>query len=452
MSNSNNLLNKKTACFNNKNQPTCKYCLSEQIDEINDPLLPICKCIGSVSLVHFLCLKKWVEAKIEIRKSSCIDLFAYKKLSCEICHCEIPRRFVINSNKKIYDLILPEETEEKYILLESNNIEENDGYTYLYMIKFINHTLTIGRSKENHITIKDSSISKLHATFTFDKDKIYLRDEYSCRGTYVKINTKIQIFPYCPITIYNQTNKIRINYLLEKTFMSFITCKKVKTAHYNYNNFSIMNKKTQYYPYFEYDINDYCTTPVVDNELSEISKPLKKGCSIMTIHEIEDEYCNSSSKREKNKSISNISNSKNMNCFPSDLEDTSCKNSKFDSNKVLEIDSFSQEAKSDFNQEIKRISIRTDKLLIEKSPKRIVNNSDRRNSNKLLSPRKKKQSYTSDDLSVIVGNNSHTKNNCINLENIYFSCSIDKSENFKIKKTKTFKNSPRQLHCIPHQS
>lgn len=41
---------------------SCRFCFGEEDTEFN-PLISPCKCLGSVHLIHFMCLKTWLSRK-----------------------------------------------------------------------------------------------------------------------------------------------------------------------------------------------------------------------------------------------------------------------------------------------------------------------------------------------------------------------------------------------------
>ena len=69
----------------------CKICLSNHEDDEN-PLINLCKCTGSISCLHFLCLKKWMETKLNIKENEKKTVTSYnmKSFNCEICKTPYP--------------------------------------------------------------------------------------------------------------------------------------------------------------------------------------------------------------------------------------------------------------------------------------------------------------------------------------------------------------------------
>ncbi len=69
----------------------CKICLSN-FEEEENPLINLCKCTGSISCLHYLCLKKWMETKLNIKENDKKTVTSYnmKSFNCEICKTPYP--------------------------------------------------------------------------------------------------------------------------------------------------------------------------------------------------------------------------------------------------------------------------------------------------------------------------------------------------------------------------
>ena len=50
------------ALANNQDDKTCRICL-EEAEELRNPLITPCKCIGSVRFIHMNCLREWLVSK-----------------------------------------------------------------------------------------------------------------------------------------------------------------------------------------------------------------------------------------------------------------------------------------------------------------------------------------------------------------------------------------------------
>jgi hypothetical protein len=79
-----------------KSLPICRICLSEQDDDIKNPLISPCKCCGTMSTVHARCLRSWLDSKKETRETDSTSSFQWTIIRCELCHTVYPREFLID--------------------------------------------------------------------------------------------------------------------------------------------------------------------------------------------------------------------------------------------------------------------------------------------------------------------------------------------------------------------
>jgi len=78
---------------------TCKICF-ENDEEINKTtklknlMISVCNCKGTLQYIHFECLSKWIESKldckIEYQTPICFKIIL-KNYYCELCKAELPR-------------------------------------------------------------------------------------------------------------------------------------------------------------------------------------------------------------------------------------------------------------------------------------------------------------------------------------------------------------------------
>lgn len=71
----------------------CRICLTSSAEEQN-PMISICKCKGSMNLIHLKCLKSWISHKLtvkEITKKMGIS-YIVKSYNCEICKEPYPSK------------------------------------------------------------------------------------------------------------------------------------------------------------------------------------------------------------------------------------------------------------------------------------------------------------------------------------------------------------------------
>jgi E3 ubiquitin-protein ligase DOA10 len=64
-----------------QNDDICRICF-ESISTQANPLVSLCKCIGSVRYIHFECLKDWKSNKITKDKSPNCLFYSYTEPNC----------------------------------------------------------------------------------------------------------------------------------------------------------------------------------------------------------------------------------------------------------------------------------------------------------------------------------------------------------------------------------
>jgi E3 ubiquitin-protein ligase DOA10 len=75
----------------------CKICYSNS-DEESNPMINLCKCSGSISSIHFNCLKKWMNTKLSTKENEKKTVVSYsmKSFNCEICMVPYPCMIILN--------------------------------------------------------------------------------------------------------------------------------------------------------------------------------------------------------------------------------------------------------------------------------------------------------------------------------------------------------------------
>jgi len=177
----------------------CKICYSEENDRENNPLVHLCNCNGGLRFSHYMCIKRWMETKLQIKENEKKTVKSYniKSFNCEICKTPYPFKFKLNGVEKPFELIeLEKPIGCDYIVLESlNQMKENCNIKSIHVIQLGNDELIIGRGHESDIRINDISVSRSHAKLRYDMEKgtILLRDLKSKFGTLILIKKPLQI-------------------------------------------------------------------------------------------------------------------------------------------------------------------------------------------------------------------------------------------------------------------
>ena len=179
----------------------CRLCYQED-STISDPLFSPCKCSGSMKYIHYSCLKKSIKQKIQVIKEENCDLYFFKSYCCEICLESYPKYITYKTNtynlvdidlSKYIDYILA-----SIIYYTKNNNSEKKLLSILgYLIFKIDDKseLKIGRNQNNHIVLKDISISRNHCILRRENNNIKIKDANSKFGTllYIKNTKKIEL-------------------------------------------------------------------------------------------------------------------------------------------------------------------------------------------------------------------------------------------------------------------
>jgi E3 ubiquitin-protein ligase DOA10 len=92
----------------NEAEKICRICLFASNEEQN-PMISICKCKGTMNLLHIECLKMWLKQKLSEKMISNKPGVSYtiKSFNCEICKEPYPSMFNLlltnySSNNKIW--------------------------------------------------------------------------------------------------------------------------------------------------------------------------------------------------------------------------------------------------------------------------------------------------------------------------------------------------------------
>lgn len=87
----------------------CRFCLFEQAD-YDDPLINPCTCTGSMKYIHINCLRKWLNSKLQNKKSDFMNSLTWKSLECELCKKQYQYDLIFKGKRfTLVDIPEPEE-------------------------------------------------------------------------------------------------------------------------------------------------------------------------------------------------------------------------------------------------------------------------------------------------------------------------------------------------------
>jgi hypothetical protein len=195
----------------------CRVCYSESYT-MEDPLVSICKCAGSLQFLHISCLRFWIASRVEVRERGPVRSYEWKRLECELCKSPYPVKVQLDSYT--YELVSFPRPHEHYIVLEESSSKEDNSYTCLY-IHLTKSQVRCGRSHDCPVRVKDITVSRSHATLYLSNKGAYIEDNESKFGTLVLVNRAIVMQLRTEVAL--QVGKVVLVFKLRKAW-SFWDC------------------------------------------------------------------------------------------------------------------------------------------------------------------------------------------------------------------------------------
>ena len=183
----------------NKKKIVCQFCdnklINQETDDGENFFISFCNC----DLVHFKCLKDYLNKQMEIKEQpkedQCVETMTFKNFECSKCSIQYPVQFKLPKVDKIFNLVDIKEPEDcDYMILESIDYKQYEQYyKSIHIIKFKQETIRIGRESDNDVIDRDISISRHHALLILKNEKICIRNLSKKFGTSVLIKKPIKI-------------------------------------------------------------------------------------------------------------------------------------------------------------------------------------------------------------------------------------------------------------------
>lgn len=169
-----------------RNIPICRICLCENSEEDN-PLINPCRCAGTMKYVHIKCLQQWLKSRLQTKNTAIAFTIAWKSLDCELCSRPFPS-IVELDGVKYYPLDLPRTEAKSYIVLEVLGKDSMQVRGLHFINMSVKPQIKLGRGHESDVRIADISVSRFHATVSFDgNSSFYISDNDSKFGTLVQL-------------------------------------------------------------------------------------------------------------------------------------------------------------------------------------------------------------------------------------------------------------------------
>ena len=182
---------------NSTSTPTCRICYITSSDYEN-PLVSPCKCSGSMRFIHYKCLKHCIEVNLTKKIEQNYKYYNWKSYSCEICKEEYPKYIKIKDS--LYPLVDLEIGFSSYITCDYalyDDIRKKTSRKGILIIKInedsVEDVITLGRSQNNRVKLKDISVSRNHCNIIKRKNQLYIVDKGSKFGSLIYINNPLNI-------------------------------------------------------------------------------------------------------------------------------------------------------------------------------------------------------------------------------------------------------------------
>ena len=203
----------------------CRICYGEDSSKDN-PLIYPCICKGSMKYIHYLCLKNWLNSKVEsmeqFSEESTIISYNTKDICCELCKTQFPD--YIRYKEKLYNITFYKPNFKEFLVFESLRYDRNSNNKsrYINIISFDNKKfINLGRSNKCDFSIPEISLSRFHSLIYKIKGELYIEDNKSKFGTLILVqNNNIEINNYLPLKLQVAHTYIKI----KKDLPLFYSC------------------------------------------------------------------------------------------------------------------------------------------------------------------------------------------------------------------------------------
>ena len=182
---------------NSVSKPLCRICYITSSD-MENPLISPCKCNGTMKYIHYKCLKHCIEVNLTKKIEQNYKYYNWKNYSCEICKEEYPKYIKIKDS--LYPLVDLEIGFSSYITCDYalyDDVRKKTSRKGILIIKINEDSdediITLGRSQNNRVKLKDISVSRNHCNIIKRKNQLFIVDKGSKFGSLIYINNPLSI-------------------------------------------------------------------------------------------------------------------------------------------------------------------------------------------------------------------------------------------------------------------
>ena len=191
----------------------CRICYGDYSLKEN-PLISPCECKGSMKYIHYLCLKNYLNSKIETEIESNFNkntiTYNKKAICCDICRSQFPD--YIRYNGILYNISFYKPKFKEFIMFEILKDNQDEKTKYISIVSLDNkNIINIGRSKDCEFSISEISLSRFHSIIYKDKNELYIEDNKSKFGTLILVqNDNIELNKNIPLKLQIDRTYIKI--------------------------------------------------------------------------------------------------------------------------------------------------------------------------------------------------------------------------------------------------
>ena len=224
----------------------CRICLSGETNPSKNPLICPCICKGSMKYIHYLCLKNWLNLKVEsevgpnnIETDRPTITYSTNDICCELCKSKFPD--YVKHNGKLYNVSFYKPKYDQFLVLESVR-NDNRRTKFIHIIPLNNYSMhRIGRLNNCDLSLPDSSISRVHCCFYIENNQLVLENN-SKFGTKVLIQKrKLNMVYDYPLCIETQNTYLKI--YLQRKFNLFSCCNSSTKSQIKMHPYQSQNQK-----------------------------------------------------------------------------------------------------------------------------------------------------------------------------------------------------------------
>ena len=161
---------------------------------MDNPLVSLCKCMGTVKYIHYDCLKDWISKGVVRQQQNNTLFYSYQEPKCEICKKYYQAEFMYEGRK--YSLLdMDKAPNPPYAIFEGIDFDDESKKFQVYLIGLGEEEITIGRNSNSNVVMKEISVSRSHCALLYKNKQLFIRDKGSKFGTLIKLENEIEFSP-----------------------------------------------------------------------------------------------------------------------------------------------------------------------------------------------------------------------------------------------------------------